>query len=321
MDVYCHPFTSGGQEIPIQEAKLTELITLVTNYSCGEDSCNEEAASLPLAWTEYREPGTQFIKAATSPNSIVKQLNKVVNMSEQQRREMGKKARKWVIDNFSIEVIGKNLENFIDSAPFIDVDIDLEKEEQKNPNYPMPQIEDNSQWILHLYHNVLNMKDITIEDGGYKHWMQKLTEGMNRSQIEDYFRKVATGKNQENGAKQVPFDYFLNKDDKGRVLFVQPESAGDILLTTALFKSIKERYPDWPLYVATKPEYKDLILGNPYVYKWLEYNTMMDNHIWAVGNAGHKGFFNICYQPYFGTQKILDYLNNGEDKIDLDLKY
>ena len=29
MDVYCHPFTSGGQEIPIQEAKLTELITLL----------------------------------------------------------------------------------------------------------------------------------------------------------------------------------------------------------------------------------------------------------------------------------------------------
>ena len=39
MDVYCHPFTSGGMEIPIFEAKLTELVTLVTNYSCGEDSC------------------------------------------------------------------------------------------------------------------------------------------------------------------------------------------------------------------------------------------------------------------------------------------
>ena len=24
MDVYCHPFTSGGQAIPIQQAKLTE---------------------------------------------------------------------------------------------------------------------------------------------------------------------------------------------------------------------------------------------------------------------------------------------------------
>ena len=28
MDVYCHPFTSGGQEIPIQEAKLTGLLLL-----------------------------------------------------------------------------------------------------------------------------------------------------------------------------------------------------------------------------------------------------------------------------------------------------
>ena len=63
MDVYCHPFTSGGQEIPIQEAKLTELITLVTNYSCGEDSCNPESGGIPLEWSEYREPGTQFIKA------------------------------------------------------------------------------------------------------------------------------------------------------------------------------------------------------------------------------------------------------------------
>ena len=41
MDVYCHPFTSGGMEIPIFEAKMTELITLVTNYSCGEDSSGQ----------------------------------------------------------------------------------------------------------------------------------------------------------------------------------------------------------------------------------------------------------------------------------------
>ena len=65
MDVYCHPFTSGGQEIPIQEAKLTELITLVTNYSCGEDMCTPESGGLPLSWVEYREIGTQFIKATT----------------------------------------------------------------------------------------------------------------------------------------------------------------------------------------------------------------------------------------------------------------
>ena len=71
MDVYCHPFTSGGQEIPIQEAKLVELITLVTNYSCGEDHCTKESGGLPLDWSEYREPGTQFIKASTSPSQYL----------------------------------------------------------------------------------------------------------------------------------------------------------------------------------------------------------------------------------------------------------
>ena len=85
MDVYCHPFTSGGQELPIQEAKLNELITLVTNYSCGEDSCSEESGGLPLEWSEYREPGTQFIKATTSSVSICDQLENVYKMPLKQR--------------------------------------------------------------------------------------------------------------------------------------------------------------------------------------------------------------------------------------------
>ena len=93
MDVYCHPFTSGGQEIPIQEAKLTELITLVTNYSCGEDTSTLESGSFPLDWSEYREHGTQFIKASTSPFSIAKQLSKVFKMKPQKKSDMGKRGR------------------------------------------------------------------------------------------------------------------------------------------------------------------------------------------------------------------------------------
>ena len=89
MDVYCHPFTSGGQEIPIQEAKLTELVTLVTNYSCGEDNCTEDSGSLPLDWEQYREHGTEFIKASTKPESIAEQLKKVYYMSPEERTERG----------------------------------------------------------------------------------------------------------------------------------------------------------------------------------------------------------------------------------------
>lgn len=117
MDVYCHPFTSGGMEIPIFEAKLTELITLVTNYSCGEDSCTSESGGLELEWAEYREPGTQFIKASTYPSSIAKQLKKVWKMKQEKVREIGKKAKQYTIDNYSVDSIGKKLEVIIDNMP------------------------------------------------------------------------------------------------------------------------------------------------------------------------------------------------------------
>ena len=131
MDVYCHPFTSGGQEIPVQEAKLAELITLVTNYSCGEDNCTDESGGLPLNWKEYREPGTQFIKATTDPFSIYKQLNKVFKMSKSDKMKRGKIARQFVLDNFSIEVIGKQVEYFIDSCEKVNYDFDIKPHNKK----------------------------------------------------------------------------------------------------------------------------------------------------------------------------------------------
>lgn len=125
MDVYCHPFTSGGMEIPIYEAKLTELITLVTNYSCGEDSCTSESGGFPLEWAEYREPGTQFIKASTYASSIAKQLKKVWSMKPEKVRELGRRAREFTINNYSVEVIGKKLEKIIDDIPETDYDYDF----------------------------------------------------------------------------------------------------------------------------------------------------------------------------------------------------
>ena len=134
MDVYCHPFTSGGMEIPIFEAKMTELVTLVTNYSCGEDSSTTESGSFALDWSEYREPGTQFIKASTYPSSIAKQLKKVWQMGENKRIQMGKKGRQWTIDNYSTEAVGKKLEKILDAMPDVDYDFDWGKEEKQGIN-------------------------------------------------------------------------------------------------------------------------------------------------------------------------------------------
>lgn len=318
MDVYCHPFTSGGQEIPIQEAKLTELITLVTNYSCGEEMCEQEANSLPLDWVEYREHGTEFIKASTLPESIAKQLNIVYKMPIHQRKDLGKKAREWTIKNFAISNVGNTIENFIDSQKLIDWnEIKENSESKKDAYYQIPNIADDAEWLIFMYHNILKMKNIDRNDSGHQYWMGELSKGAKRQDIENYFRNVALKENEN--SKQIKFEDLLDAGDKGRVLYVMPESAGDIFLSTALFKSITERYPEFSLYVATKSQYKDILEGNPYVHRWIEYNPIMDNLIWLEGNNQHDGYFDIAYLPYTCTQKNLNYLHNGVDKIDFEI--
>jgi hypothetical protein len=321
MDVYCHPFTSGGQEIPIQEAKLTELVTLVTNYSCGEDSCEEAAGSLPLEWSEYREPDTMFIKASTYPNSICKQLNKVLGMKPETKRELGKKARKWVIDNFSIEVIGKYLENFIDTASKVE-DYSIFEPVKVNPDpyFAMPEIADDGDWILGLYHNILGRKEVDKDDEGFKHWMARINKELPREQIDQYFRQVAFKTIQDQNAGGVKFEDFLNANDKGRVLIVMPEYEKEVYAITSVFKSVKERYPDFALYISTNPQYKSLIDGNPYVNGWIPYNQIMDNILWLEGKSDHKGYFDVAYLPHVNTQRMWTYTHNGKDKNDLILK-
>jgi len=313
MDVYCHPFTSGGQEIPIQEAKLAELITLVTNYSCGEEMCEPEANSLPLEWAEYREHGTEFIKASTYPNSIAKQLQKVIEMSDAKKREMGKASRQWALDNFSVNVIGKKIEDFIDNAPFVDPLDFVEKE--KDPHARIEDIANNSEWLKSLYSNILKSPEIDEKDDGHKYWMNELSKGVTRPQIENFFRQTALNKN-----KRASLEDFLSKDDYGkRLLFVAPDSIGDIYISTAVFESIKNQYPNYNLYVAIKPEYKEILEGNPYVYKTLDYSPQMDNLLWLEGVGDHKGYFEIAFLPYIGTQKIFNYQHNGKTNIAYDL--
>lgn len=313
MDVYCHPFTSGGQEIPIQEAKLAELITLVTNYSCGEDMCIPEANSLALDWAEYREHGTQFIKASTYPDSIAEQLEKVFKMPKKEREKMGKDAKEWTIQNYSINNVGPFFEEFIDSAPFTKYDFNLE-EESKNPFYEIPDTKDDSEWLIKMYHNILLMRDVDENDDGHKYWIKELEKGAPRRDIENYFRQVALKENQKK--EKIPFEDVLDKDDKGkRILYVMPQSIGDVLLSTSLFKSIKEQYPDYNLYVATAPEYQGVLQGISYVHKIINYVPQMDNLLWLEGRGDHDGFFEVAYLPHIGTQRMLNYLHNGKDKI------
>jgi hypothetical protein len=312
MDVYCHPFTSGGQEFPIQEAKLAELITLVTNYSCGEDQCVEGSGSLPLEWSEYREHQTEFIKASTDPLSIASRLKDVLLMSEQEKRSMEKQSREWALENYSIRSIGLKIKDFIDSCDRIDEAV-YEQGKNKNAEAKIDHSLDDSEWLTSLYEKVLDRR-ISNKDFGFLYWMKEISQGKSRQDIHNFFRKEASKKNYS------VEDYIDEEGKDNRILFVMPRTATDVFLCTSLFESIHRNYKDCNLYVATESEYFNVLDGNPYVHKFIPYNNELDNIFSLEGNGQGKGYFKVVYAPHFYTQRISSYQHNGRDVIDFDTK-
>lgn len=310
MDVYCHPFTSGGQEIPIQEAKLAELITLVTNYSCGTDYCGEDSGALPLDWSEYREPGTQFIKASTSPQSIFEQLVKVYNMPSIERAALGLKARQFVIEKCSIEAIGKQLEEIIDAMPPVDYDFEI-KPRVFNSFYEPVLTLNNEDFIIDLHKNMLN-ETVDKNHTVVKHWKSEMAKGLSKEKLFEHIKNICL---QQNKVKPIEFEDVLDKDDKGkRIAIVIPESATDVLLINSLVKNLKKQYPQHNIYIITKPQYFELIEDNIFVHKCIAYSESIDNSAILEGVGDHEGYFEMAFFPTVTTQKIVTYLHNGKDK-------
>ena len=317
LNVYVHAFTSGGQERTIQEAKLAGLITLVTNYSCGEDNCVPEACSIPLSYTNYREGVSNFIKANTNIESIVSGLNKVAKMSKEDVKKMGKGAREWVLNNFSIDVIGAQFEAIIDAAPLTEYDFDFSVP-LKNPLALIPNIEDETEWLKKMYKDILLM-DVSDSDEGLVNWKKQLEMGVPRHKIDEYFRNVAKHENEKiNATKTKPLE-LLGKPEE-RVLLNIPESLGDCYYVTSLLEDARETYRNKYLYVACKDSFRDVFLPleGHLIDKVISWQPEFDNSM-ALEYGDNKQF-QIVLQPHFPTQRMINYLHNGEDTNNLVLQ-
>lgn len=319
MDGYIHPFTSGGFELPCFENKLAGCLSAVTNYSCGEEICSPGSQTIPLDWREYREPGSEFIKASTLPESIATAMEQIMLVKEtdpEQYKRIGSAARQWVLDNFSVEKVGEQIRGFIDAAPLVE-NFDFLKEDVKNPDYNASDNPDDTVWLKELYYNILNM-NVENNDSGLQFWIGELGKSEDkmkkRAEIVNYFKSVAK---QENLKKEgFKIEYFLgNEGWQNRIAIIIPEAIGDIFLCTALFKGIKELYPKENLYIVTKQEYFDVVTMNPYIHKVIPYTGSFDNLIWLEGAGTSQGFFKVAYLPYAASQRFLTYMHNGENKV------
>jgi len=111
------------------------------------------------------------------------------------------------------------------------------------------------------------------------------------------------------------------KDDKSKkLLYIVPESAGDIFLSTGLLKSMSESYKDFHIYFACKKEYQSLLKNNPYIYKVIEYFPIMENAAAMEGISNWKGLFDISIMGTVSTQRLANYWHNGLSNIAFSLK-
>ena len=106
---------------------------------------------------------------------------------------------------------------------------------------------------------------------------------------------------------------FIDYNDKKRLLFCLPESAGDIFLSTSLLPSLKENYPDFDIYFACKKQYKDILKNNPYIHKVIDYLSVMENVHIMEGVADWPPLFDISLIPSAITQRYINYHHNGID--------
>lgn len=316
MDVYCHPFTSGGQELPIQEAKAAGLITLVTEYSCGLDSCYEEDGGIPLKWAEYREPYTQFIKATTHPESIAESLFRVYFMTPEERAEFSARSIKCVEERFSLKKTVGRLREIILELGHTDWDFDFTKK-PANVKYCPPEELSDEEWSIDLFKNMFD-KNFTSKDIEITSALELIAKD-GRESVRNYLASCGNTLNAEINKKEIPIESLFEGDSEKRIAVIMPESAGDVLMVNSLIENFKKIYPEYNIYFVTQPQFFPMIDDNPFIHKVLPYSAGMDNLLFWEGKGNYKGLVDMAFLPFVGSQRVLNYLHNQQSKDSLGL--
>jgi len=134
--------------------------------------------------------------------------------------------------------------------------------------------------------------------------------------------------------KEACFPEYIavGEEKEQAILFVQHSSGGDVLMSTQCFKGLKERHPELPLVYMTQEQYQDMVQGNPYIDKIVDYDDKEIRRYKVVYNPhGERilpgGFNNLDVKlydmyPYFCDVQADDmYIECVEPDLDLPDEY
>jgi len=300
------------------EALSAGKMVAVTNYSTCAELAKDSGAGFLFDCSLSVEHGTFFYKANITPREIANQINKIYNIKPEVRKELEKKAREYAVTVHNYDKLAKDWENEIDAMQVLE-NVDWNTEpviKNPNPNGLMPPCSDDISWVCALYKNILDADVIKetngkpIENQGVQYWMMEIQQKKRtKEQIEEYFRQIA---NEDLKKKTVDIRTLLDPLDTKRMLYVMAVSAGDNFLSTAIVKSLKEKYPDHSIYIASKPEFEGIWKGNPDIKRWLPFGDAMLQYGWGI-DRWEKGIFDIVLTPTILTQmNSPNWHNNGK---------
>ena len=304
-DAYIHPATSGGFEMPMLESMLCGLPSATTDYSYGKDFTENENV-YPLKYCMSSEVGSHFDKANVYPESIVDFMNKILSMSKEQRQKVGQELRDWALSIYDPNVVCKQIEQFLDDVPFTDFDFNFSSE--KNENYPMPDIENNQDFVIDLYANILKM-DVKGNPSEINNALSLFAAGQTQQQVYEKFIEVAKSQNQSQ--KKVKLEDLLDQESgKKKLLYVEPDGYGDCLDSLIVLDNLTKKYPveEYDYYIATLlPEAFDHLT---FIKKIIPYDQFLDDILGMEGIGDHLGFFDVAFHPKL-TRSSADFYKNN----------
>jgi len=310
-DMVFNLISSGGYELAVWQAKLCEKIVATPDYSCGKDAVGSGTGGWKVDWATYMEPGSQFVKSTSLPESVCENMERFVNLSKEERVALEKEARNFALGWSSTESVCQKLKaEFKKVEPTNWENFDWTPK-KKNPLYQPPPNLSPEQFVLCLFRNVLNEK-VDKNNSQVKFWTEHLEKTKDYQGTYNHFVNQAAQFNAQLDQKEINFGDLLNKSDKKRLLICMPESAGDVLMVNSLVPKVQKQYPEFAIYFATKPQFKEFVEHLEGV-TWLPYNQGMEDVFWLTGKGSHEGFFDIAFLCQGQTQRFMNYQWRRED--------
>lgn len=109
-------------------------------------------------------------------------------------------------------------------------------------------------------------------------------------------------------------DKFIIENGKKRLLYVIPNSKDFCFVSLPIIEEIKNKYPDYDIYISCRPEDIDVFLHLSFVSNIIPYSPEIDDPMKMEGNGDNPGLFNIVFYPTAMTDKFPSYHHNGEDR-------